>query len=514
MTIQTVSLKPSTKVQKNKKPPAVGIGLEKLKAAFSQVRADAIDDFLPDLIGYKEFGAYLNEKLPELLKFVRDYHPKSVLEFEVPKSPYFSRPGVALRIEDRVVYQAAVNSIASLLDQHLEPRDVVFGFRVAKPRQTNRILEHNVNRWLEMRRALRSRRKDFRYLVRTDMVGYFEHISHRTLINDLEAAGVKKPVRDLLSKLLWQWETSNGHGLPQNLEPSSVLGNFYLDPIDKVMTRAGFRYSRFMDDIYIAASTKLEVKRALQLLTAECRQRRLFLNTKKTEVLEGNKIDAFLVEDNDDLRDIDYFLDAGSNDDARNLLHDLTNKTKGKKELNEREYKFLLGRLKRLEDPILVKKCLTLLENYPQLSDHVSRYLKIFAARRPTIEKWIFLFLASDANIYPWQEMWLLRCLFGCKNVTRNNLNWLRSRAIEGQPWFNQSLYLLLLGRFGDDSDRDYCWSFLGKHPEVDRAVVLSCQLSLKTKKLQRCNSAVSSNASVIDTAKLVKEQAEAVWPT
>ena len=512
MSLQSPPVK--SKLPKSKKQSAVGIGLVRLKNAFSQVRTDSGDDFLPDLIGYKEFGAYLNQKLSGLLKVVPEYHPRSVSDLEVPKSPYFSRPGVALRIEDRVVYQAAVNSIASLLDQRLEPRDVVFGFRVAKPRQGNRILEHNVNRWLEMRQTLRIRRTGFAYLVRTDMVGYYEHISHKTLINDLEAVGVKKPVRDLLTRLLLQWETSAGHGLPQNLEPSSVLGNFYLDPIDKAMRRAGFEFARFMDDLYITGKTELEVRNALKLLTAECRKRRLFLNTKKTEILQGSQIDSFLSDGNDDLQAIDYFLDVGAEDDAKELLHDLTKKAVARYELNEREYKFLLGRLKRVGDPILVRRCLKLFKKYPQLSDHISRYLRMFAARRPTIEREVFAFLASNDNIYPWQEMWLLRCLFGCKKIHRENLDWLRARAQENHPWFNQSLYLLLLGLFGDESDRDYCWSFMGKHPEVDRAVVLSCQLSPKTKRTQRCNSAASANAAVFDTAKLVKEQADAVWPT
>ena len=498
---------------KNQEPPPVGIGIARLREAFAQVRADARDDFLPDLIAYRDFSTYLNNRLAAVLKGVRNYHPSNLTEFEVPKSPYSSRPGSRLRIEDRVVYQAAVGRIATLIDRQLEPRNVVYGFRVAKNKK-NRLLEHNVNRWLEMRKTLRLKRKEISYLVRTDLVGYFEHIDHRVLTTEIELLGVGKPLTDLLRKLLKLWETSPGHGLPQNTEPSSLLGNFYLNPLDKAMVRAGFKYFRFMDDIYIVASSRLETRMALQLLTNTCRERRLFLNSKKTEVMEGTDIDSFLSEDNDDRLNIDYLIDVDESDQALRLIRNLAKRLGRKDDIDEREYRFLLGRLKRIGDPLLVKRSLGLFEDCPHLSDYISRYLRAFAFRRPTIQRAVFSFLASDANIFPWQEMWLLRCLFGSKKIERKYLNWLRVRAESNQPAFNRSLCLLLLGRFGDEADRDFCWGLIGTDPEIDRAVVLSCQGSQQPTKLQRCNEAVVMNPSLLYTARLVKEQAQAVWPT
>ena len=446
-----------------------------------------------------------------MLKEIRDYRPSRPADIEVPKSAYSSRPGCYLRIEDRVVYQAAVGSVATIIDRHLEPRDVVYGFRVAK-NQKQRLLDHNVNRWLQMRRNLRLKRKDFSYLVRTDLVGYYEHINHRVLATQLESLSVKKPVVALLRTLLDKWATSSGHGLPQNLEPSSVLANLYLDPLDKAMVRAGFRYFRFMDDIYILASSKLETRKALQYLTNRCREHRLFLNSKKTEVLKGPGLDSFLKEDDDHLI-IDYLIEEGDPNQAMVLIQKLAKKLGSKDDLNERELRYLLNRLRKIKDPLLVKKSLGLLEDYPHLSDHFSRYLRIFASRRPTIQREIFSFLSSDANIFPWQEMWLLRSLFGCNKIDRKHLNWLRKRMESNQLWFNKSLYLLLLGRFGDEFDRDFCWECLGSQVEVDRAVLLSIQGSQKSTKLQRCNDAVSTNVELTYTARLVRGQAQPVWP-
>ena len=495
------------------KAASVGIGLAKLTKAFAQVRADAKDDFLPDLIGYRDYSTNLNERLAMLLQDVRTYQPSSLLSFEVPKSPYSSRPGSYLQIDDRIVYQALVGGIASLLDNHLEPRDVVFGFRVAKnPR--SRLIEHNVNRWLDMRKTLRSKRSEFSYLVQTDLVGYFEHIDHRMLKTDLESLGVKKPITDLLARLLAPWQTSPGHGLPQNTEPSSILANFYLNPIDKAMIRAGFRYFRFMDDMYVLSNSKLETKRALQLLTKACRERRLFLNSRKTEVIEGAHIDEFLLEDNDHRLNIDYLIAVENIAQAESLLHNQIGKLGRKGNIDERELRFLLNRLRRTKDPVLVKRSLGLFEDYPHLSDQISQYLSVFVSQRPTIQSRIFSFLSSDANIYPWQEMWLLRCLFGCKTIDRKYLNWLLSRTESNQPWFNRSLCVMLLGRFGDESDRNHCWGMLGASSEINRAVLLSCQGIQKSMRLQRCNEAMKMNPQLTYTARFVKEQAFATWPT
>ena len=498
---------------KNQGPPPVGIGIARLRKAFAQVRSDSGDDFLPDLIAYRDFSTYLDSRLAVVLKEVKDYHPANLTEFEVPKSPYSSRPGNRLRIEDRVVYQAAVARIATPIDRQLEPRDVVYSFRVAKNKK-KRLLEHNVNRWLGMRKTLRLKRKGISYLVHTDLVGYFEHIDHRVLTNEIELLGVGRPVTDLLRKLLKRWETSRGHGLPQNTEPSSLLGNFYLNPLDKAMVRAGFKYYRFMDDIYVVASSKLESRKALQLLTNKCRERRLFLNSKKTEVMEGTDIDSFLSEDNDDRLIVDYLIDVGDSEQALRLIRKLARRVGRKDDIDEREYRFLLGRLRRIGDPLLVKKSLGLFEDCPHLSEYMAKYLRVFASRRPTIQRDVFSFLESDANIFPWQEMWLLRCLFGCKKIERKYLNWLRVRAESNQPAFNRSLCILLLSRFGDEADRDFCWGLIGTDAEIDRAVVLSCQGSQPPTKLQRCNEAVSMNPSLLHTARLVKEQAQAVWPT
>jgi hypothetical protein len=350
--------------------------------------------------------------------------------------------------------------------------------------------------------------------VNTDLVAYFEHISHADLENQLRLAGVKNPAILLLFKLLQRWQTSNEHGIPQNFDPSSVLANFYLDPIDKEMTRAGFRYLRFVDDICVFARTKLEAKQAMKLLDNACRKRKLFLNTKKTRLMVDKEIEEFLDSGQDELTAIDYAIDADAKEETKLLLKDLAKRVFSEKEYNEREFKFLLNRLRKVKDPLAVPKVLASFEDYPQLAEHHSRYLSEFVHGRPKIRAAIFKFLSSESNIFPWQEMWLLRTLFGARELTRTQLDWLRGHLSGSLHPVNKSLCLCLLAKFGDNSDCEFCWTFLGWNPATDRAAVLSTQGFNKSKKLERCNEAISRYAKIKGTAEIVKGAAADIWPS
>ena len=44
-------------------------------------------------------------------------------------------------------------------------------------------------------------------------------------------------------------------------EPSSLLGNFYLNALDKHMVRKGFRFFRYVNDMYVLAHSDAELDR-------------------------------------------------------------------------------------------------------------------------------------------------------------------------------------------------------------------------------------------------------------
>ena len=120
----------------------------------------------------------------------------------------------------------------------------------------------------------------------------------------------------------------------------------------------------------------------------------------------------------------------------------------------------------------------------------------------------------NASNIFPWQEMWLLRTLFSAKGLSRSQLDWLRAHLLGSLHFINVSLSLCLISKFGDDAEREYCWKFLGKHSDTDRAVVLSTQGFDKSKLLARCNEATKYHIELKSTAEIVKGSATDIWPS
>ena len=48
--------------------------------------------------------------------------------------------------------------------------------------------------------------------------------------------------------------------IPQIYDPSSLLGNFYLDEFDKWVIRNGYIYFRYVDDMRFFCETQTEAK--------------------------------------------------------------------------------------------------------------------------------------------------------------------------------------------------------------------------------------------------------------
>jgi hypothetical protein len=139
-------------------------------------------------------------------------------------------------------------------------------------------------------------RKSGRHLLVTDLSNFFENVSRAQIVEalerpvpDLAATGPEKlQIRNAIStldRLLTQWMFSQDHGLPQNRDASSFLSNILLSSVDREMTRKGYDYYRYVDDIRIIAESEIHARRALQDLIRQLRTVGLNINANKTEIL-------------------------------------------------------------------------------------------------------------------------------------------------------------------------------------------------------------------------------------
>ena len=112
-------------------------------------------------------------------------------------------------------------------------------------------------------------RRKGRYLVVTDISHYFESIRFKELELALDRLLPSKPSSDVVKaseticELLRRVSPYDGRGLPQNMDPSSFIGNVYLHGVDSNMLNDGYEMFRYMDDIRVVVNSSWAAREAL-----------------------------------------------------------------------------------------------------------------------------------------------------------------------------------------------------------------------------------------------------------
>jgi hypothetical protein len=93
-------------------------------------------------------------------------------------------------------------------------------------------------------------------MYRTDIESYYPSVDSETLQWVLERSHCLGPAALFILKLLQQWQVRDGLlGLPIGPEVSTIIGNFFLHPVDKLLEANGYEHLRWSDDILTFGST-------------------------------------------------------------------------------------------------------------------------------------------------------------------------------------------------------------------------------------------------------------------
>lgn len=80
-------------------------------------------------------------------------------------------------------------------------------------------------------------------------------------------------------------EIESEKGSPQGGVISPLLANIYLNPLDWLLTEAGYKAVRYADDIVVLAESESKAQSALQEITAWMEQADLTLHPEKTKIV-------------------------------------------------------------------------------------------------------------------------------------------------------------------------------------------------------------------------------------
>jgi hypothetical protein len=252
---------------------------------------------------------------------------------------------------------------------------------------------------------------------------YFEYVDIEMLIKDLQGLpGTDAPTVALLSSILNELtRSSDVWGLPQGLQASAILGNFYLLPLDRELLQHPVKFVRYQDDIRVLADSPTPLRVALQSGIRILRNRHLNVSVHKTKMLQGPEI---LDEFEDTRKDaIQYGIEIGS-PDAPAELRSLFDEATLSDSVKARDIRFAVYRLAKLEDDHAVSWILDHLPDVPYLAALLVDYLSLHMPEHPEIEERTRSYLLNvDENLYPWVEFNLVRMLAHAEAVSDSTLN-------------------------------------------------------------------------------------------
>lgn len=480
-----------------------------------------IHDLRSDFIYAPHIGFIYRKVGQELAEIVRgelkdgQYKPGLPLTIEVPKShrmrvnvnpprpgPAYSRPGSVLLPKDRLFYQLLADKAAPIIEAKTD-QSRSFSHRLEDGDSPNMFKPTRVC-WGELQRALtrHASNKDNKYVVKIDVANFFGSLNQHTLINVLADAGYPPKFLTRLEALLTAYTGErSSRGIIQGVYPSDLLGNFYMEPIDRFLADQSIPSARYVDDIYIFLGSVDASEHLMRQLIPELRSYDLVLNEAKSVIMpttalnteepdleslfdeavdeisrqiEDEDFDAdygfqseWEDEDDDDDEDIDDDLELK----ATKVLFDAIAAHPGHEETIER---FCLPLFAKTSSDYAVDHVLDAFKKRPSMSQIYASYLAKFL---PETKVYHFLHRSlEDRTLVDWQVMWILAALITKEppngDPVKTALRILKDGSVHDATRAVAAIYV---GRYGDAARRRTLISICGSvSPYVQSAIYFS----------------------------------------
>lgn len=235
-----------------------------------------------DHVTVEKFDSHGREELARLqAELAGDtYRPQAVRRKWIDKpGSRDKRPLGIPTVRDRVVQTALRNVIEPIFDVTFAEHS--YGFRPG--RGCHQALEH-VERLLNAGAV---------YVVDADLKSYFDTINHQKLLERIREKVSDSRILKLIEMFLQQgimdglesWTPEQGS--PQGAVISPLLANIYLNPLDHLMTGAGYSMVRYADDFVILCRTREDAERALETVRQWVGENDLTLHPDKTRIVDA-----------------------------------------------------------------------------------------------------------------------------------------------------------------------------------------------------------------------------------
>lgn len=272
---------------------------ENLSEAYRKVKANRGSAGI-DGMSVNELGAHLQKHWESIGEKIEQgtYKPAPVKSVSIPKANGGKRQLGIPTVLDRTVQQAMLQEISPIYEKHFS--DSSYGYR------PNRSAHEAV-------KAMQTYVKQGNNcIIDIDIVGFFDNINHDILMRMVSEKVKDKRVLRLIGKYLRAGKLVDGRrkksykGTPQGGPLSPLLGNIYLDALDKELEARGLKFCRYADDIVICVSSPRSAERILRSITEWiAKHLRLEISAEKSGMRlphEGNFLGFNLREETNEIQ--------------------------------------------------------------------------------------------------------------------------------------------------------------------------------------------------------------------